>query len=123
MKTYKPIFTIRIQYMAGADVLKINGDLAWDTVDRLRKAVYNMDEREGLPLILDLSGLDFIDSKGMSCLQNIRFAIDGKSVVLAGVPKNILRTLERTQIRRLFKIFNDVSEAIESLPAPVLCCA
>ena len=81
METYRPMLTAILDDSGSADILRLSGDLAWDTVNLMKDATGVLEGREGSPLVVDLSGLEFIDSKGISFLLQLRFAFENNWMV------------------------------------------
>lgn len=117
METYKPILKITFNDTGIVDVLKLEGDLAWDTVALMRDAKEVVSGRNGIPLVLDLSGLDFIDSKGISFLLKLRFMIEDKPVSLVSIPACIKTVLERTFVLNRFFVYKSISEVEDLVTA------
>jgi len=68
-------------------------------------------------LVFDLSGVEFIDSKGAAFLLDVKKCVYGKRpVVLASVPAYILAVLSRMTIADRFRIFRSVDDALSDMP-------
>ncbi|MGI8770838.1 MAG: STAS domain-containing protein [Acidobacteriaceae bacterium] len=68
-------------------------------------------------LILDLSGVPYMDSAGLGVLMNCYVSADkhGRKFALAGVSERILALLELTRVNTLLKIFATVEQAEANL--------
>lgn len=113
MKTFEPMLKATFVNARIVDVLKLEGDLAWDTVTLMKDVKKALADREGVPLAVDLSGLEFIDSKGISFLLQLRFLVEGKPVSLVSIPENIRKVLERTFVLNRFFVYKSVTEIEE----------
>ncbi|MEU0135730.1 STAS domain-containing protein [Streptomyces sp. NPDC006296] len=118
--------TITTRLVATGPVLEIIGALEYETAPELRKAVDGLTFAGGQWLVLDLAGLDFCDSSGISALISARsLAIEqGGGIALAAVPARIARTLGIIGLDQVFTIFPDVATATDRdlmtgrVPAP-----
>ncbi|WP_052488523.1 STAS domain-containing protein [Streptomyces sp. 150FB] len=98
---------------ATGPVLEITGDLDHATASELRRAVDNLTLAAGQLLVLDLAGLNFCDSSGITSLLAARnLAIERSSdIALAAVPDNTARILRVVGLDRVFTIHPDASAA------------
>jgi anti-anti-sigma factor len=110
METYRPFLTAIMDDSGDVDVLKISGDLAWDTMGLLKNSAEVLAGRNGIPLAVDLSDLEFIDSRGMSFLLWLKSAFLDKAFTLVALPENIEKTLERTFILDQFLVCKTIDE-------------
>lgn len=88
-------------------VLAVNGELDLTAGPRLREALLAaIEEHQGERIVLDLDGVDFIDSAGLGVLvgglQRTRNG-DGE-LVLVATGRNVLKVLELTGLNRAFQI-------------------
>ncbi|MFE1479055.1 STAS domain-containing protein [Streptomyces cyaneofuscatus] len=105
--------TTTTRLAATGPVLKIIGDLDYETASELRKALDSLSIAAGQTLVLDLAGLDFCDSSGISALISARnLAIEqGGAIALAAVPANTLRILGIVGLDQVFTILSDPATA------------
>jgi len=103
--------TITTRAAATGPVLKIIGDLDYETAPELRKAVDGLSIAVGQLLVLDLAGLDFCDSSGISALISARNLAIGQGgiIALAAVPANMLRILGIVGLDQVFTILPDAT--------------
>ncbi|MFF8997172.1 STAS domain-containing protein [Streptomyces achromogenes] len=91
---------------ATGPVLEIFGALDYDTAPRLRELLATLALRPGQRLVLDLGGVEFCDSSGITSLiaahHHARAA--QADVELAAVPARILRTLRIVGLDQIFVI-------------------
>src|SRR5450631_1360373 len=66
-----------------------------------------------LKLILDFSGVPYIDSAGIGALvgAHVSHSKDGRTLALAGVSERVLNSLKVTRVDSFFKFFNTTSDA------------
>ncbi|MEU5957845.1 STAS domain-containing protein [Streptomyces sp. NPDC047525] len=105
--------TITSRDAATGPVLEITGDLDYTTELELRQALHKLTLDAGQLLVLDLSGLEFCDSSGISVFLAARnLAIEqGGTVALAAIPANTARMLSIVGLDRVFTIYSDASTA------------
>ncbi|MFC9502591.1 STAS domain-containing protein [Streptomyces sp. NPDC057002] len=92
-------------------VLHVAGDLDYAQAPELRRQVDQLALTPGQCLVLDLSGLEFCDSSGITALLAARqhaLAADA-GIVLAGVPANLLRVLTLVGLDQVFTLRSDSS--------------
>src|SRR5690242_12050402 len=94
-------------------VLSLHGPLTMENVTPFMNAV----RRENAPtMILDLSGVPYLDSSGLGCLVSActSFAKSGRRLALTGVNKRVLKVFEITKVEQVFLMFPTLSDAIEA---------
>ncbi|MBN2141532.1 MAG: STAS domain-containing protein [Desulfovibrionaceae bacterium] len=66
-------------------------------------------------VVLDMSGLDFVDSTGLGALLSCNKAMAERGeMVLAGPGEKIRRLLAITRLDRVFSIVDDVDQGVRS---------
>lgn len=105
---------ITSQDAATGPVLEIAGDLDYETAPAFRQAVDGLALTGGQLLVVDLGGLEFCDSSGISALLAARNLTteQGTSLALAAIPANTARILRIVGLDRVFTIHPDTSTAI-----------
>lgn len=98
----------------GYAVVELHGELDISSASGLREQLFDILAGQAASLILDLSGLSFIDSTGISVLvaAERRAHELGGSLSLVGPQKIVARVLHITSLDRHFPIFPTVEEAI-----------
>ncbi len=105
---------------AGMPVLSLTGRLDFDTAPGLRKALMKHAGGSESPLILDLSGLEFIDTAGVATLieAELRWR-DGKGrMVLFGLREPIAVAVDTMHVTDLFTVVAGEEEAARAAGAP-----
>ncbi|MDH6229068.1 STAS domain-containing protein [Streptomyces sp. MJP52] len=96
-------------------VPEINGDLDHTTAGELRKLITTLTLQPGQRLALDLTGMEFCDSSGITALivahHHARAA--HADVVLATVPAPTLRVLRMVGLDQIFPIHPDSDAATQ----------
>ena len=106
-------FSITSAVRDGCRVLSVGGELDELTAPALDKAIAGC--TDGLPLIVDLTGLAFISSAGIHVL--LRNRAGGQPAAVCP-PGNVSRVLEIIQAQKHILLFDDLSSATERLRRP-----
>ncbi|GGQ23774.1 STAS domain-containing protein [Streptomyces mutabilis] len=98
---------------ATGPVLGIFGDLDYTTVGELRERLTALTLRPGQRLVLDLAGMTFCDSSGITALIAARNHADAfhADIALAAVPANTLRVLRMVGLDQIFPLHPDSDAA------------
>lgn len=98
-------------------VIKVRGDVDIYTAPQLRETIHKVVDSGKSEVIVDLEGVDFIDSTGLGVLiGGLRRAREkGGELVIASPSDRVRRILEITDLRRIFRIFKTSNEAISAL--------
>ncbi|MFC8238537.1 STAS domain-containing protein [Streptomyces sp. NPDC057284] len=112
--------TITARGAATGPVLEITGDLDHRTAPELRRAVDRLTLVTGQLLILDLAGLEFCDSSGITALLAARNLATEQSadIALAAVPANTARILRIAGLDRVFTLHPDTPIATNPRSQP-----
>lgn len=64
-------------------------------------------------LILDLSGVPYMDSAGIGALvgAHVSHSKDGRSLALVGVTERVVNALKVTHVDGFFRLYNSIAEA------------
>lgn len=105
------VFTVAEVVRDGCRVLVLTGELDMTDVSRLDGA---LDARiDGLPVIVDLTSLAFVDSTGLHALLRVRDA--GRPAALVAAPaSSVGRVLDLVGARKTVPVYADVAAAIEA---------
>ncbi|MEV5428032.1 STAS domain-containing protein [Streptomyces sp. NPDC052701] len=89
---------------AAGPVLHVAGELDYDQAGALRQEVGGLPLSPGQCLVVDLSGLEFCDSTGITALLAARqhALAAGAGIALAAVPPNLLRVLAVVGLDQVF---------------------
>ena len=103
--------------VGGKGVLLLKGPLVNENLPDFQNAI----RRENVPtMILDFSGVPYIDSAGLGSLVSAYVSRykSGQRTVLTGVNSRITHMLEITRMARLFPIFPSLADALDALSNP-----
>ncbi len=98
--------SLSIQHEDRAAVVTIGGELEYGTAVRLRAALLEIAQGDARTLVLDMAGIDFLDSSGISLLIQAkkRFDSQGSGFVLRHPQSRVTRVLEVAGVAELFTI-------------------
>jgi anti-sigma B factor antagonist len=88
-------------------VVAVRGELDLDSAPDLRSALIEaIDEHPGRQVVVDLEGVDFIDSAGLGVLVGglERARTRDGDLVLVATGRSVVRVLELTGLTRLFEL-------------------
>ena len=98
----------------GSTVIAVSGEIDVYTAPRLREAIVSLTDAGNYRLIVDMEGVEFLDSTGLGVLvgglKRVR-AHDG-SLDLVCTQERILKIFRITGLTKVFGIHNTVDEAI-----------
>jgi anti-sigma B factor antagonist len=95
-------------------VVAVRGELDINTAPELRAALMEaIEAHPGARLIVDLEGLEFVDSAGLGILigGRKRAQAGGGDLVLVSTGRNVRRLLELTGLMRVFDVYTSVADA------------
>ena len=104
----------------GRTVIAVSGEIDVYTAPRLRETLVSLVDAGNYRLIVDMEGVEFLDSTGLGVLvgglKRVR-AHDGE-IDLVCTQGRILRIFRITGLSRVFNIFDSVEEALASGAKP-----
>lgn len=106
---------------AGLPVVTVHGELDVEAAPELRRALIEaIDEHPGRPMVVDLEGVDFIDSAGLGVLVGGRKRARDREgdVVLVATGQNVIKVLELTGLTREFEIHPSRAAALSEVRPP-----
>jgi anti-sigma B factor antagonist len=110
-----PVFCVTASHIAEQAVVVLSGELDLATAPQLRARLAAMIENGEKQIVLDLTGLEFIDSTGLSVLVMVfkRTQAAGGSMVIRNPSSGVTRIFEITGLSSLFAMGVD-EEALPS---------
>ncbi len=100
----------------GAQIVSFTGDIDLQSSPEVRKVLLAGVE-EGSAVLVDLSGVEYIDSSGVASMvesfQNARKKNQG--YVLVSVSEAAMRVLQLARLDKVFDICDSVDEALEKV--------
>ena len=105
-----------IREESGAVIVALMGDVDLQHSPDARKILLQCVEKKR-PILVDLSGVDYIDSSGVAslveCLQNARRV--GSAMALVSVSDGARRVLQLARLDRVFTICETIEDALEKI--------
>ena len=94
-------------------VLRASGELDLSTAPILDAAVSAAREEPGVPVVLDLSGVTFVDSTGIRSLIGAAQTLEaeGRAFALLSPADAVVRVLDLTDLRMRFREIDDLEPA------------
>lgn len=98
------------------EIISLRGRLDALTAPELREEFREFIANGHNRLVLEFSGVTFVDSSGISVIITLLKAAtaNGGDVVLAKLPATVRSILELTRLNKVFRIHDDVDVACES---------
>jgi anti-sigma B factor antagonist len=105
------------QIGADAFVVSVSGELDLSTVEPLEQELAAVMEQGGRRVIVDLTGVTFIDSVSLGALvfNAKRLRTNGGTCVIVADDPRILRIFEITGLGRVFGIERSLAEGVDRL--------
>ncbi|HJZ62030.1 MAG TPA: STAS domain-containing protein [Miltoncostaeaceae bacterium] len=99
-----PAFRLEAAPAEGAALLVVEGELDIASAERLVGAVEALSGESGEPVVLDLSGVSFVDSSGVRALLEVERVTQGmgRPLALLRPSSAVTRLLELIDMRRRF---------------------
>jgi anti-sigma B factor antagonist len=98
----------------GWAVLVVTGELELATAPRLRQAVVSLVGEGHAHIVLDLSGVDFVDSLGLGVIVSAlkRARSHGGELVVAGTVPRVRELFELTRLDEIIELHPDSAAAL-----------
>jgi anti-sigma B factor antagonist len=105
---------IRQWHTAQSIIVRLFGELWSDNIERFQEAANALIDQPKRTVLLDLTGVTFIGSQGISAILDFsnRLAAAGAELRLVAPASLVRETLEAAHFHRVFKIHNSVAEAL-----------
>ncbi|GLY49963.1 MULTISPECIES: STAS domain-containing protein [Lentzea] len=111
-------FTVTTLDLEAGPVVEFAGELDSASAPRALQAVEAISPRPGQQVVLDLTGLLFCDSSGISALiaaRNLAHSAEA-GLALAGVPRHLARTLVLIGLDTFFTTYATAAQAQAAWP-------
>lgn len=99
-----------------ATVVDVSGNIDMSNSPEVRKALLSEIRQRGVKVVLNLSGVQYIDSSGVaSLIEALKAARDsGSRFVLFGLNESAREVLKISRLLKLFEVYDDEAQAIAS---------
>ncbi|MCF6247291.1 MAG: STAS domain-containing protein [Desulfobacula sp.] len=110
-------FKIKRKKKNDIGIIHVEGDIDMFTSPGLRDTLVPMFEDGLKGIIVNLSGVSFMDSSGIATLvEGLQWSKKGgKAFVLTGLGTNVLNALSLTKLEKVFTIESDLDSAFKAL--------
>jgi anti-sigma B factor antagonist len=111
-------FSATIRHTPQASLIELRGRLTFFEVGVLRENVTRLLGEGHKHLVLNLSGLQYVDSSGIGELARIYVLVlkSGGEMKVVGLSRNVEKILKVTHLYQVFPEFPDEESALQSFP-------
>lgn len=105
------------EFHRGAPVLRCSGEIDMTSAAVLREAIGGLLDRRPPALVIDLTGVGFFGSTGISALVAAQERADrgGVLLVVVATTRPVLRPLQVTAVDRILTVHSSVDRALDAL--------
>ncbi|GEM_PF-3502796 len=113
-----------VDLSGGIPLVRIAGDLRlWgkqDVADQMRESVHSLITAGHKRVVMNLSGVRRIDSRGIGCLARIHATATSSNAVIGLVlsPGIVKDALDQLHFMKIYPVFPDEAAAVAGLPKP-----
>jgi anti-sigma B factor antagonist len=109
-------FDVRISHRPGTRVLEVRGEIDVASSPQLHSSISELIEAEPEIVVVDLSGVSFIDSTGLGVLVSAETQVReaGKSLRLVVTQPQIMKLLELTGLDEVFTVLSSTIDAVKT---------
>jgi anti-sigma B factor antagonist len=111
-------FSVIIRQANAASLVDVSGRLTSFEAGAFRDAILGLVKHGKTNIVLNLSGLDYLDSSGIGELVRNYLTVvkKGGAMKVVGLASKVEEILRITQLYRVFPEFPDEASALESFP-------
>ena len=111
------LFELNVSERDGCRVLSVTGELDVATAPQLRQEAVRLATSDRSDLVLDLSGVDFLDSTGLGVIVGVlkRIRTHGGELAVAGTEPHVRKGFDITRISDVLPMYDTVDEACAAL--------
>lgn len=104
---------IRTEQCDGACLITLTGEIDMHSAPGLRERLMGLSENPGGHFILDLTGVQYMDSSGVGTIVEFKRRTDraGGSVMLVGLQPRVRSVFEITRLDKFFRIVDTLEQA------------
>lgn len=107
---------IKVQDYNDVTVVELQGELDNDAAEIFEKYIADIIAQDKTNIVIDMSGVAFIDSQGLEVLLWVRdyCSRNRRELRIAGLDENCARILEITRLDSEFDLYSELTEAVKS---------
>jgi anti-sigma B factor antagonist len=111
-------FSITIRHSGPASLIDVTGHLTSFEAGALRQAITGLVSDKRKDIVLNLAGLDYLDSSGIGELVRNYLTVikSGGTMKVVGLSAKVEEILKITQLYKVFPEFPDEETALKSFP-------
>lgn len=108
------LFDVVTTEVGAWSVVSVTGELDVATAPRLRQEVHRLTGGGHVRLVLDLSGVEFLDSTGLGVVVGAlkRVRTHGGALRVVAPPEHVRRVLELTRLDQILALYPDARAAV-----------
>jgi anti-sigma B factor antagonist len=112
-------FSVKIRRQNQVTLIEVSGHLTFFEVGALRDSIQSLLKEQRKNILLNLSGLLYLDSSGIGELARIYVAVlkRGGTMKVIGLTSKVEQVLKVTHLSQIFQEFPDEQSALRSFPA------
>lgn len=109
--------TVETLDQAGIKVVRVTGNLDGMDIEPFVSMVSGLVDARGVRVVVDLAGVPFINSRGLSELVTLTAQANAREsrIVLAGPSPFVAGVFETTRLDRFFDVFPNVEKAVAAI--------
>jgi anti-sigma B factor antagonist len=111
-------FSARIRHAGPVSLLDVSGRLTSFEVGALRDSISRLLKQDRKDIVLNLSGLQYLDSSGIGELARLYVTVvkQGGQMKVIGLSSKVEEILKITKLYQVFPEFPDEAAALQSFP-------
>ena len=111
-------FSVKIRHRDQVALIDVSGNLTLFEVAALRDSIQSLLKRNRKHILLNLSGLHYLDSSGIGELARLYVAVvkQGGSMKVIGLTPKVEEVMKITHLSQVFQEFPDEQSALRSFP-------
>lgn len=108
-------FRTRVREERGMPVVELEGEVDLSTSPQFKETVYRLIDSGKRDIVVDLDGLDFMDSTGLGVLVAVlkRTSMEGGRVRLVCSKRSILKVFQVTGLDKVFSIYDNLHRCLD----------
>jgi len=114
------IFSVNVRQADGVSLVDVTGRLTSFESKAFREMIYDLLKQGHTNIVLNLTGLDYLDSSGIGELVRNYMSVvkKGGAMKVVGLAPKVEEVLKVTQLYQVFPEFPDEASALQSFAHP-----
>ncbi|MBC7254451.1 MAG: STAS domain-containing protein [Actinobacteria bacterium] len=108
-------FQTRVREVGDIPVVELEGEVDLSTSPRFKEIVYQLVDSGKRDIVIDLDGLDFMDSTGLGVLVAVlkRTSMEGGRIRLVCSKRSIMKVFSITGLDKVFTIYDNLQRCLQ----------